>query len=94
MRILLIPAVMLIGSFGTVAVAAEGDEAFATADKELNSSFKDIEARIGDDAGIKSCLSPPKRRGFPFATTSVHFRHQPVRTVAPTLCSLLPAEPN
>jgi hypothetical protein len=38
MRTLLILAVMLIGSFGAVAVAAEGDEAFATADKELNST--------------------------------------------------------
>jgi hypothetical protein len=36
MRTLLIPAVMLIGSFGAVAVAAEGDEAFATADKEFD----------------------------------------------------------
>jgi hypothetical protein len=41
---------MLIGSFGAVAVAAEGDEAFATADKELNSTFNEIEAHIGDDA--------------------------------------------
>jgi hypothetical protein len=33
MRTLLIPAVMLISSFGAVTVAAEGDEPFATADK-------------------------------------------------------------
>lgn len=56
MRTLLIPAVMLIGSFGAVAVAAEGDEAFATADKELNSTFNEIEARIGDDADTKKLL--------------------------------------
>jgi uncharacterized protein YecT (DUF1311 family) len=74
MRILLIPAVMLMGSFGAVAVAAEGDEAFATADNELNSTFKEIEARIGDDAGTKKLLVSAQRAWISFRDNECAFQ--------------------
>ncbi|WEJ12949.1 lysozyme inhibitor LprI family protein [Sinorhizobium prairiense] len=74
MRILLISAVMLISSFGTVAVAAEGDQAFAAADKELNSTFKEIEARIGDDASTKKLLVSAQKSWISFRDNECAFQ--------------------
>ncbi len=74
MRTLLIPAAMLVSLSGTVAVAAEGDEAFATADKELNSTFKEIEARIGDDADTKRLLISAQKAWISFRDNECAFQ--------------------